>query len=357
MLSSNDVVLVTGGAGFIGSRLARSLLTTGARVVALDNLHPQVHPDRARPTDLSGEVELIISDVIDASGWDALLTSLRPTVVVHLAAETGTGQSLREATRHTSVNVVGTSQMTDAFVRHDHRPRHVLLASSRAVYGEGEWRSGAGETFRPGARTHEQLLAGRWDPASPDGGPATSLPSVAGRTAPEPTNVYAATKLAQENVLTAWCSAMGVPLTVLRLQNVYGPGQSPTNPYTGVVMLFHTLAAQGQRLSVYEDGAIIRDFVYVDDVVAAIHAALDRPPATTRLLDVGSGMPTTIADVARLVARIHGAPEPLVTGQFRDGDVRAAHCDIAALCGELGVVPAWTVELGNRELARAAARH
>jgi dTDP-L-rhamnose 4-epimerase len=353
MLSASDSVLITGGAGFIGTRLGARLLASGCRIVAMDNLHPQVHPETVRPALLDGRIELLVEDVVTAEAWDRVLDVIRPTVVVHLAAETGTGQSLREATRHTSVNVVGTSQMTDAFVRHDHHPRHVLLASSRAVYGEGEWVGEDGVRFRPGPRSHEQLSKGQWDASTPTGGRATPLASVAGTTPPEPSNVYAATKLAQENVLTAWCTAMGVPLTVLRLQNVYGPGQSPTNPYTGVVMLFHTWSTAQQQLSVYEDGNIVRDFVFVDDVVTAMAAALDNPPASTRLLDVGSGQPTTIYEVARMIAAIHGGPEPVVTGQFRDGDVRAASCDVSALAADLGVVPAWGVQAGNEVLARS----
>lgn len=355
-VSDADTVLITGGAGFIGCRLSEPLVATGCRVVALDNLHPQVHPGTTRPPSLHPDVELIVADVVDPQAWDALLERVHPTVVVHLAAETGTGQSLREATRHASVNVVGTSQMMDAFVRHDRYPQHVLLASSRAVYGEGEWSDSHQQRFRPGGRTHDQLAAGQWDACAPDGQPATPLASVAGLTPPDPSNVYAATKLAQEHLLSAWCTAMDVPLTVLRLQNVYGPGQSRANPYTGVLTLFHTWAAEGRELAVFEDGEITRDFVFVDDVTAAMMAALDKPPATGRLLDVGSGSSTTIYEVARLIARIYGSPEPRITGEFRDGDVRASICDVSNLAEELEVVPKWDLESGNRVIARGTTR-
>jgi dTDP-L-rhamnose 4-epimerase len=172
------------------------------------------------------------------------------------------------------------------------------------------------------------------------------LPSRADRTVPRPTSVYGATKLAQENVLAAWAGAMGVRLSTLRLQNVYGPGQSLTNSYTGIVTLFARLASEGRRLPVYEDGAITRDFVFIDDVVSALVAVLGRPSLETEPLDIGSGTSWTILDVARLVASLRGAPEPEVTGQFRDGDVRAASTEIDVAKSRLDYDPCWTLRAG-----------
>lgn len=338
--------LITGGAGFIGCALAARLLDDGDEVVVLDVLHPQVHPERCRPPRLPAAATLVPFDVTVASGWDALLRLVRPDRVVHLAAETGTGQSLTEASRHGRVNVVGTTELVDALHRADTVPAHIVLTSSRAVYGEGRWRSAGGVEFSPGPRTHAQLATGRFEPTGPDGGPATPLPSRAGHTPPAPTSVYGATKLAQEHVLEAWTAATGVPLSVLRLQNVYGPGQSVTNAYTGVVTFFARAARAGERLEVYEDGAIVRDFVYVEDVTDALVAALARPPAGRHLLDVGSGAPTTIAALATRLAERLGAPEPVVTGRFRDGDVRAASCDIGPAGEELGYRPRWELGAG-----------
>jgi dTDP-L-rhamnose 4-epimerase len=229
----------------------------------------------------------------------------------------------------------------------DDRPQHLVLASSRAIYGEGAWRAGDGAgTFYPPLRTLADLTAGRWDPRGPDEGPIVPVPSRADRTEPRPSSIYAATKLAQEHICTAWAAATGIGLSILRLQNVYGPGQSLTNPYTGIVSLFAQLALAGEPIDLYEDGQIVRDFVFIEDVVAALRTAIARPPASRRLLDIGSGVPTTLADLARFLATHEGAPEPFVSGRFREGDVRAASCDLECAREELGFEPAWTLERG-----------
>ena len=266
-------VLITGGAGFIGSALARRLVDFGYDVAVMDVLHPQVHGDHAA-INLPSSVQLFTGDVTHAADWDAVLRLFRPSQIVHLAAETGTAQSLSEATRHGSVNVVGTTQLLDGLSRAAHVPDQIVLASSRAVYGEGAWQYGS-QIFYPPPRSHAQLLAGNWDPQGPTDDSAVPLPSSASRTEPRPTNIYAATKLAQEHILAAWTAAHDTNLSVLRLQNVYGPGQSLTNSYTGIVALFARLAREQRTLEVYEDGRIVRDFVYIDDVVEALFAAID----------------------------------------------------------------------------------
>lgn len=341
-------VLITGGAGFIGSALASRLRGQGHRVTALDSLHPQVH-GQGRPAALDPEVELLIGDVAHAETWETALNVVQPDVVVHLAAETGTGQSLTEASRHAGVNVLGTARMLDEFTNTGITPSHFVLASSRAVYGEGRWESGD-SVFYAGPRTHDQLAAGRWDPIGPSGQAASPLPSSAADTEPRPTNIYAATKLAQEHILAAWTAARGSRLSVLRLQNVYGPGQALSNPYTGVLALFGRLAAECKSIDVYEDGEILRDFVYIDDVASALCATIQDPPRDRRLVDIGSGSPATILETAQLVARLASAPEPVVSGNFRDGDVRAASCDISAAHDEFGYRPAWDLDRGLKAL-------
>jgi dTDP-L-rhamnose 4-epimerase len=337
-------VLITGGAGFIGSALARRLVKAGYDVAVMDVLHPQVHGEGAA-IDLPPSVRLFTGDVTHAPDWDAVLRLFQPAQVVHLAAETGTAQSLSEATRHGSVNVVGSTQLLDALSRSALVPDQIVLASSRAVYGEGAWQCGT-HTFYPQPRSHAQLLARIWDPQGPTGEPAVPLPSCAGRTEPRPTNIYAATKLAQEHMLAAWTAAHDTNLSVLRLQNVYGPGQSLTNSYTGIVALFARLARERRPLEVYEDGRIVRDFVFIDDVVEALFAAIAGPAAEPRCLDIGSGVPTTIHELARKVAAICDAPEPIVVPKFRDGDVRAASCTIEPANNELDWRPKWALEEG-----------
>jgi len=341
-------VLITGGAGFIGSALARRLVDAGYEVAVMDILHPQVHADDA-PIDLPSSVRLFTGDVTHAPDCDAVLRLFRPSQIVHLAAETGTAQSLSEATRHGSVNVVGTTQLLDALNRCGHVPDQLVLASSRAVYGEGAWQSGT-EVFYPPPRSHAQLAAGVWDPQGPTGDAAVPLASSVVRTEARPTNIYAATKLAQEHILAAWTAAHNTKLSALRLQNVYGPGQSLTNSYTGIVALFARLAREKEALEVYEDGRILRDFVYIDDVVEALFSAIAGPAAQFRCVDIGSGVPTTIHELAQQLATICDAPEPLVVAKFRDGDVRAARCDIEPATNELGWRPKWSLEKGTRAL-------
>lgn len=341
-------VLITGGAGFIGCALARRLVEAGYDVAVMDVLHPQVHGDRVA-IDLPPSVRLFTGDVTHAPDWDAVLRLFRPSQIVHLAAETGTAQSLTQATRHGSVNVVGTTQLLDALSRSALVPDQFVLVSSRAVYGEGAWQCGT-HVFYPRPRSHAQLLSGIWDPEGPAGEPAVALPSCAGQTEPRPTSIYAATKLAQEHVLAAWAAGHDTNLSVLRLQNVYGPGQSLTNPYTGVVALFAGLGRAKRPAEVYEDGRIVRDFVFIDDVIDAVTAAVHRPATGPRCLDIGSGIATTIHELACQIAAICDAPEPAVVPKFRDGDVRAASCTIEAAKDELDWRPKWGIEDGLHAL-------
>lgn len=337
---SGQRVLVTGGAGFIGCGLSQLLAPRAGSYLVLDNLHPQVHASRDRPARLHAAAELLIGDVTDPAALDHAL-SIPPDVIIHLAAETGTGQSLTEASRHGSVNVVGTTQLTDALGRRKLTPKQIVLSSSRAVYGEGAWRAPGGSLTYPGLRTREQLEEARWDFAG-----LTWQPASAASTHPAPTSVYAATKLAQEHILRAWCAAMRVPLSVLRFQNVYGIGQSLTNSYTGIVALFCRLARKGESIPIYEDGNITRDFVNIDDVAAALAAVCEKRPAGLRTWDVGSGEMTSVLALAQLIARLYGAPAPGVCGKFRDGDVRHAGCDISPTVAELGWAPSVSLQQG-----------
>jgi len=337
--------LVTGGAGFIGCAISSLLKNQFDHVVALDNLHPQVHPTRERPAALDAAVELVVGDVTDAAAWDSLLSEVKPEVIIHLAAETGTGQSLTEGTRHANVNVVGTTQMLDALVAHQCIPQRIVLTSSRAVYGEGAWIDQHGEVSYPGQRSRAQLEAGVWDFPG-----LKCLPFEATRTEPRPTSIYGATKLTQEMILNAWALSFGVEVGLLRLQNVYGPGQSLSNPYTGIVSLFSRMAKAGKTIPLYEDGEIVRDFVFIDDVARAVlQVATKATPANTAY-DIGSGEATTIAQLAHIIAAIYGAPEPQINGAFRNGDVRSASADISRTRAELGWSPEWSVQSGVKAL-------
>lgn len=338
--------VVTGGAGFIGCAISAGLVERFDRVIALDVLHPQIHPARQRPEALNPRVQLLQADVTDPAAW-IFLEDMRPDVVVHLAAETGTGQSLTEATRHASVNVLGTAVMLDSLARAGALPRRFVLTSSRAVYGEGTWRSRSdGSLCYPGQRTREQLAAGEWNFSGLE-----AVPCHAPTTRPTPVSIYGATKLAQEHMMTAWARAHGAEVTILRLQNVYGPGQSLANPYTGIVPLFCRLAREGKSIPLYEDGAMLRDFVLIDDVADAIMRAIDMESSPITPVDIGTGQPASIAEIAGWVAKHYGAPPPHVSGQFRHGDVRHAACHIDDAVGALGWQPRYQLQDGLEKLS------
>lgn len=340
--------IITGGAGFIGCALSRQIAGRFRRVIVIDNLHPQVHRERRRPEALDPGVDFVNADVTSSAAWLAVLADVRPRAIVHLAAETGTAQSLTAATRHGEVNVIGTTRMLDALAMTGHLPQRILLASTRAVYGEGAWQAADGTTVYPGQRSSEQLERGNWD--FPD---LTPAPFAAATTAPHPTSVYGATKLAQEHIIRAWAMSFGVEPVILRLHNVFGPGQSLINSYAGIVTLFCRMAREGKTIPVYEDGRITRDFVNVDDVVAAMVAVLESPQPIfgvgdrmSEPLDVGSGQAYTIAALASWIANYYGAPSPVVNGKFRLGDVRHAACDISRTTAALNWRPNRAFEDG-----------
>jgi dTDP-L-rhamnose 4-epimerase len=342
-----EYCLVTGGAGFIGCAVSAALIERYGRLIVMDNLHPQVHPKHERPPALDARAELHVEDVTSNEAWERVLASetASPTAVVHLAAETGTSQSLTEASRHSLVNVVGTTRMLDTFSRRGWIPRHFVLSGTRAVYGEGSWRRSDGSIFQPGQRSTAQLARGEWDFPS-----ATPLQHDARRVPSVPVSVYGATKVAQEYLLQVWAQAFGVRCTILRFQNVYGPGQSLWNPYTGILPFFARLSREGQSIPLFEDGQMMRDFVYVDDVADSIICALSAPVCKENVgkltLDIGSGGTTTIADVAAIIARYYGAPAPHLNGNYRLGDVRHAHCVIDHAADAIGWAPRKPLEVG-----------
>jgi dTDP-L-rhamnose 4-epimerase len=338
--------LVTGGAGFIGCALSAALAVRFERVIALDVLHPQVHGSRKRPSALTAMVELWPLDVADPATWDRVLEEVTPSVIIHLAAETGTGQSLTEATRHAQTNVTGTAMMLDALSARGAVPERIILSSSRAVYGNGAWQSSNAEgVVYPKHRTREQLMRGEWDFPG-----LHYLPAEASITRLLPISIYGATKLAQEHLLTAWAAAYGTLPIVLRLQNVYGPGQSLSNPYTGIIPLFCRYAKRGDSIPLFEDGQMLRDFILIDDVVSAILSALGVAQTGEHTYDVGTGVATTIAALADRIAELYGAPPPRVCGRYRYGDVRHAACEIEATRRALAWSPRHVLSNGLARL-------
>jgi len=351
--STHARVLITGGAGFIGSRLAGRLAGTAERIVVFDSLHPQVHGSSGSCPPFAANVEFIRGDMRDAAAVNAAVAAANAGVIYHLAAETGTGQSYDEPARYCAVNVLGTAHLIEAVRAFGKKQkRRIVLAGSRAVYGEGAYKTRDGRTVNGTARSVAAMRGGQFDPVDENGDPLA--PAKTQETlSPSPASVYASTKLMQEQLLAQCAQAGDFDVAILRFQNVYGPGQSLTNPYTGVLSIFAAQILEGRTLNIFEDGEITRDFVYVDDVVEALILAGcgSKPPAGP--VNIGSGEPATIRRCAEiLLERLGSGVDRLrVTGDFRAGDIRHAVADIAKAEQSLGWRPKTPLAAGLDALA------
>lgn len=347
-------VLVTGGAGFIGSRLCARLVERGCQVRVLDCLSPQVHGPNATPPATLAElgVEFIHGSVVDRDALERALEGFH--AIVHLAAETGTGQSMYEIARYNEVNTQATALLFDILANQkDRSVNRVVLTSSRSIYGEGAYRRADGSRVFPGARTAAALAAHQWEPTDEADGAALTAVATRETDPPSPASIYAATKYAQEDIVRIGCEAFGVGYAILRLQNVYGEGQSLNNPYTGILSIFSTRIRRGLDLPLFEDGEESRDFVHVDDVAEALVRSLLRETAPNAVINVGSGVATSVRDVAEGLTRAFGRdPRTRVTGEYRLGDIRHNWADISRLRDLLDFTPMVSLEQG---LARFAA--
>jgi dTDP-L-rhamnose 4-epimerase len=342
-------VLVTGGAGFIGSRTVLRLLELGHECMVLDNLHPQIHTQNAANSPTWRAVRhsctAIIADICDREAVRRALESC--DAVLHLAAETGTGQSMYEVNRYVGTNVAGTAVLLELVAEFRERIRRVVVASSRSVYGEGSYKCTKDGTVTPNTRPSADMRSGRFEPRCPRCGSELTPVPTSEIASTRPTSVYAVTKLGQEQLVATVCSAAEVAWFALRYQNVYGPGQSLSNPYTGVLSIFSRLMLQNQPIEIFEDGNESRDFVYIDDVVAANVAALTAPNPISAIVNVGSGRQTSILDLVRLL-RVHYdyGGEVSISGRFRAGDIRHNLADVTLATQVLGVRSTTTLEEG-----------
>jgi dTDP-L-rhamnose 4-epimerase len=345
-------IFVTGGAGFIGSRLVNALSPNAAEICVYDNILPQVHGEGATCPHFPLNVSFVRADVRDELALERALRETRPDIVYHLAAETGTGQSRDEVIRYCDVNVGGTARLIEAVRRLENPPACVILAGTRAVYGEGAYQDMQGNLFVPPPRTVGEMKAGKFEPCDSKGHPLRPLPTSENST-PAPASVYATTKLTQEYLLIQGFEGTPVKPLVLRFQNVYGPGQSLRNPYTGVLSIFLTQILAGQRLNIYEDGAITRDFVFVQDVVRSLELAGEMQLPRGTIINIGSGQGVTILEAAKQLLEILGRKADTldITGHFRPGDVRHAVADISLAERLLDWRPIVPLSEGLRQLA------
>jgi dTDP-L-rhamnose 4-epimerase len=344
----SSTILMTGGAGFIGSHLADELLEHGWNVRALDNLTPQVHETGKPPGYLHPDVELVVGDVRDVDCVRRALTGV--DTVVHLAARVGVGQSMYDIADYTSVNDTGTAILLQALL--DHPLEQLVVASSMSIYGEGLYADGRGRAVATADRSREQLERGEWDPTGDAGEPLTPLPTPEDKP-PTLSSIYALGKYDQEQMCLLFGSAYKVPVTALRFFNVYGPRQALSNPYTGVLAIFAGRLLNGRPPLIYEDGHQRRDFVSVYDVARACRLALQRPDLGGRVLNVGSGASVSVLEIAGELGRVMGRHDiaAQVTGKYRVGDIRNCFSDIALAADTIGYTPQVALADGMSELA------
>jgi dTDP-L-rhamnose 4-epimerase len=342
-------VLITGGAGFIGSHLADELLAQGYHVRVLDSLEPQVHGEsRRRPEYLAKEVELVVGDVNDRAKVDEALHGM--DAVYHFAAAVGVGQSMYEVAHYTRTNNLGTAVLLEALTKNP--VERLVVASSMSLYGEGLYQGASGVPRMVGERTLEQLKAGQWEFLDDDGAVLQPMPTPESKQ-PALASVYALSKYDQERLCLMIGRAYNIPTVALRFFNAYGPRQALSNPYTGVLAIFASRLLNNNPPAIFEDGLQQRDFVSVYDIARACRLALETPEAAGEVFNIGSGQPRTVREIAAKLAKVVGKEnvEPEILGKYRVGDIRHCYADIGKAQRVLGFTPQVRLEDGLVELS------
>ena len=343
-------VLITGGAGFIGSNIALKLLKNGYRVTVLDTLSEQIHganPESTSPLyqKIKDKVDFIKGDVNNREDLKKALVDV--DYVIHLAAETGTGQSMYEIKKYVDTNIGGTALLLDILTNTEHHVKRVVVAESRAVYGEGKYHCPICGDVYPYERTDENLAKGDFECKCPKCGGEVDLIATTEDSAIHPSSVYGISKQVQGQLVHLVCKSIGVESVSFRYQNVYGPGQSLTNPYTGILSIFSTRIKNGNGINIFEDGKETRDFVYIEDVVDATILGMEVPEANGHVFNVGTGIATDVLTVAKTLCDKYGINVPItVSGNYRLGDIRHNFADITAARQILGFEPKWSFSDG-----------
>ena len=349
-------ILVTGGAGFIGSHVVTKLLHgNGYTVTVLDNLSPQIHGDDPVHTSplfqsLPAGIKFIHGSVTEKKDWIEALHNQH--IIIHLAAETGTGQSMYEVEKYTNVNIGGTALLLDILANTKHTVRKIVLASSRAIYGEGKYFSKELGVVYPSARNEADLIKENFEVKYPGAVTPLELMATDEEAKIHPTSVYGITKQNQEQMLMMVCKALGIDAVALRFQNVYGPGQSLRNPYTGILSIFSTLINNNQALNIFEDGKMCRDFIFIDDAVEAILLGTEKGVAAGNVYNAGFGEPVDVLTVAHTLYKHYEQETQIcISGNIRVGDIRHNYADIAKIKSHLGFLPKINFETGSRLFA------
>lgn len=347
-------ILITGGAGFIGSNVALKLVSQGYEVTVLDNLSPQIHgdnPDITSPLyqSIKGKVNFIKGSVTSREDWHRALEGVE--AVLHLAAETGTGQSMYEIEKYVTVNIGGTAILLDILTNEKTNVKRVVVAESRAIYGEGRyWSEEMNAYVYPDERPEETMLKGDFEVKYPGCTESLKLVGTTEDSKIHPGSVYGITKQVQGQLVHMVCQSIGIESVSFRYQNVYGPGQSLSNPYTGILSIFSTRIKNGNDINIFEDGKETRDFVYIDDVVDATILGLTVPNISGNAFNIGTGIATDVLTVAKTLIKHYGIEVPLhVSGNYRLGDIRHNFADISKARTLLGFEPKWTFDAGIKQ--------
>jgi len=349
-------VLITGGAGFIGSNLALELKRKGYTITALDNLSEQIHGDNPDTTSplykrIKNEVRFIHGSATSRVDWLKALDG--QDAVIHLAAETGTGQSMYEIEKYANTNIGGTALLLDILTNAKHSIKRVLVAESRAVYGEGKYHCEKCGDVYPMERKDENLAVGDFECHCPKCGGNVKLVGTTEDSAIHPSSVYGISKQVQGQLVHLVCKSIGIESVSFRYQNVYGPGQSLTNPYTGILSIFSTRIKNHNPINIFEDGKETRDFVYIDDVVDATIRGLEVPEANGHVFNVGTGVAIDVMTVAKTLCEKYGIEVPItVSGNYRLGDIRHNFADISLAREILGFEPKWNFADGIAQFCK-----